>query len=831
MNNKLIIIGASLMAAVLPAAADQLTPDQALSRAASVRYGVAGFNKQSVNTIPVATGHSDGVNTYYVFDKASADGFVVIAADDAVDATVLGYSDNGRFIPGAIPPALQYMLDFYNNEIGWAASNPDQIVKAPRRVDASDYHDIAPILETTWDQGSPYYNLCPEIGGQHTYVGCVATAMAQIMKHHNWPEHGYGSNTYRVQSIGRNVTVDFSESVYEWDNMLPSYRGTSTSAQKAAVARLSYDCGVSVNMQYDLSGSGAVSNYVGGALNRHFGYDLGMTYVQRNYYYIDEWIALLYNELAEGRPLYYAGSAPDGGHAFVIDGFRTTDNFFHVNWGWNGMSDGYFRISSLNPENQGIGGASGGFSEGQEAWIGIRPAQEGSKVVPQMLALNKFTVMSKSYTRTSSAQAQFFGSSSYAQFANYSIQAITCQMGVQLTNEATGEVTYVASSTAASSYNIFTGGSRINVRASSFPQTGTYIVKPAFLFDGEWYEMPQPVTSTQVSLKLTATADRLEFADMPRNAALTVESFNAPDEVYTNALCHATALVKTEGAGIYTDFALKLTNVAGTRTYATVAQDVLDIAEDNTVEVDLSGFLTSASTVTDGTECKLVLTYGSGNGTVLAEKTVVYHTNEVACTVNSVVPESTSGTGTQFRPYRFPVDQFSATVEISCTSGFFCERINGAFLSTGGTVLGILHGDVLTLNEGETGAITISGNPSDLIEVNKIYMFTPYSPNMTSELLKTVYVRAEASGITELGPVDDTQLSVVLAPGSDALQVVAASALRRVELYSTNGALAMTADGNGASDMQLGVGAIAPGIYVVRALTDNGVFTARVVKK
>jgi hypothetical protein len=235
-------------------------------------------------------------------------------------------------------------------------------------------------VETRWNQDAPYNNLCPLDGISRSMTGCVATAMAQIMKYHEHP-------TTRTEPIPTYTTTDKKIKVpdtahpianvtnYNWTQMLNSYI-SSTSTQKTAVATLMYHCGASVEMNYTADESGANSRKVVTALKTYFDYDAGTTYLGRNYHSYEEWVNLLKTELKANRPVYYDGYGKLGddvfGHAFVCDGYDTAD-FFHFNWGWGGSSDGYFELSALNPGTLGIGGGSGGYNHDQGIIIGIQP--------------------------------------------------------------------------------------------------------------------------------------------------------------------------------------------------------------------------------------------------------------------------------------------------------------------------------------------------------------------------------------------------------------------------------------------------------------------------
>lgn len=289
-------------------------------------------------------------------------GFLVTTGE-----TLAGYSDSGSFDPAAMPPALEALLREAAGE-------------APA-AESFTYTPVAPLLgEIAFDQLEPYNNLCPNyMGASRSATGCMATAMSQIMRYHKYPEHGYGSNTYNPKlypAIGT-ISVDFTQSFYDWENILPSYSGDYTDAQAAAVARLLFDAGVAVNMDYGPQSGGFNEDWPR-AIFTHFGYDKGVALRRRPYYTSREWLDMIHADLEAGCPVYAGGYAESGGHAFVFDGMDA-NGFLHVNWGWSGMCNGYFSINLLTPPTQGTGGANGGFNNNQVIVTGIHPPVEGSE--------------------------------------------------------------------------------------------------------------------------------------------------------------------------------------------------------------------------------------------------------------------------------------------------------------------------------------------------------------------------------------------------------------------------------------------------------------------
>lgn len=315
---------------------------------------------------------------FYVFDRGSAGGFVVVAGDDRLPQ-VLGYSETGTFVADKLPLAMQDWMAEMNREIAFLKSHNGVMAHQP----AKRATPIEPLMTTLWNQDWPYNNLCPTYtaGGVavRAVTGCVATAMAQIMKYHEWPLRGTGSHTYNCNvndTDPTTLTADFSQSEYEWDKMLDFYDSNSSEESCYAVAKLMSDAGISIDMGYG-SSSGASESAVVTALTRYFGYSNRHYLLDRDLFGADEWDQLLYDEIGAGRPILYCGytytQGSLGGHAFVLDGIDS-DGLFHVNWGWGGSSDGYFMVSLLAP------GSGYNFKYGQDGLFGVVPAQNADEV-------------------------------------------------------------------------------------------------------------------------------------------------------------------------------------------------------------------------------------------------------------------------------------------------------------------------------------------------------------------------------------------------------------------------------------------------------------------
>jgi len=348
MNRKFFIIG-YLFLVSLSLNAAQRTVSEATKEANK-------FLSQSTlrSTGDIQLAYTSMENTYYVFNRPDDSGFVIISGDDKAK-TVLGYADNGIFDYSSLPDNFKYWLSCYEKELK-SLTVQEHVMEItqqnPKAAPANFAPSVTPLVDAKWGQSTPYNNLCPIIpdgkpnAGRRTVTGCVATAIAQIMKYYEWPLSYSFSKSYSTQTLNININESFN-GVYDWTNMINSYSGPYTPANQTAVSTLMYHCGVAVYMDYDTE-SGAYSFDVPPALQL-FGYDRNMQIYMRDYYTNTEWKNMLMTELSAGRPVFYSGvSSSDGGHAFVCDGYDTNE-FFHFNWGWSGYANGYFELSALNP--------------------------------------------------------------------------------------------------------------------------------------------------------------------------------------------------------------------------------------------------------------------------------------------------------------------------------------------------------------------------------------------------------------------------------------------------------------------------------------------------
>lgn len=311
--------------------------------------------------------HADGRTELYALPAVQQSG----------EPVLMGYTD--KPVPAGVemPEALKDWLHDVQRATAYADAHPEALLGADA-LQTTPPTTIAPLLgDIEWDQGSPYSALCPS----GCPVGCVATAMAQVMYYWGYPQQGSHSHSWSYN--GKDHYVDFGATTYDWNLMYAKHHSTDSQESNDEVAKLSYHCGVSVDMMWESGGSGSYLERVPYALAHYFGYNPRVASTWRTDYTYDEWNQHLITELEAGRPILFSGTSEEGGHAFVIDG-RNSRGYYHVNWGWDGYYNGYYDICVLNPTGTGTGAtpSANGFSLNQTAIVNCCPEEVGDFISP-----------------------------------------------------------------------------------------------------------------------------------------------------------------------------------------------------------------------------------------------------------------------------------------------------------------------------------------------------------------------------------------------------------------------------------------------------------------
>jgi len=362
--------------------ADDITEQQAM-QIASQTFASSGIqntengkrNARSMADIRPVLAYTqlseEGNRNIYVFNNDIQDGgFVIVAGSDNVSDIVIGYSDHGTFDYDTAPCALKLLLQQFSKQIDLLREKPIFAAQRKVRQKAVNMGNVVvqPLIKTHWTQGAPYNDLCPVYeGDEHTFNGCVPTAMTQVMNYWKYPNQGRGNieywfyphaeGNYYVPDLEnrRDVSADFSQSVYDWDNMLNDYSSGYSQKQGDAVALLMSDVGAAVQTAYGYEfGSLASVTQIETALIKYFDYNPDSVQTIHRILYVpdgenDAFDELLKAELDAKRPVLLAGQPATTimSHGMVVDGY-TDEDFFHINFGWGGQCDGYYQTTLID---------------------------------------------------------------------------------------------------------------------------------------------------------------------------------------------------------------------------------------------------------------------------------------------------------------------------------------------------------------------------------------------------------------------------------------------------------------------------------------------------
>ena len=348
---RINLILAILLVGLMPMFAKPV--DDQMAQAVAQKFSKERFalERQGVAQL-VQTGLYDSYYVYNIGDK----GFVIVAADDAY-RPVIGYSDESSFDVNDVPPALQDYLESIALRIHRLRGNGDAV--APPLV-AAEWESVLAhgkllsrnggrgvdyLCQTKWNQTYPYNYCCPEDpagSGGHAIVGCLATAMSQLMRFWAMPAQGIGSHCYYHDTYGQ-ICADFGNTTYDWEHMPNVLNNNSSEEEKVATGTLCFHCGVTIDMGYGPDGSGGASGPIPGVMHTYFNYSDANVQLRRDDYETETWKTMVREQFDMGWPMYYGGCQDGGCHAFVCDGYDDFD-MFHFNLGWGGGSDGWYLI-------------------------------------------------------------------------------------------------------------------------------------------------------------------------------------------------------------------------------------------------------------------------------------------------------------------------------------------------------------------------------------------------------------------------------------------------------------------------------------------------------
>ena len=601
------------------------------------------------NARRMLSGSQTSTPSFYVFNTVGDKGFVIVSGDDRT-TPVLGYTDSGNYDPNNLPANMKAWLEGYEQQIkdldmlGITSEN----LNAPRPT----HNSISPMITSHWDQGAPYWEQCPvfmdidqngDTISEIAYTGCVATSMAQIMNYYKFPLictqtiPSYEMTYYWNEEYYVADTDPLAPIFFDWDNMRDNYTGAETQAEKDAVAWLMLYAGCAAHMNYGVNASSTSDPYIPTAFNDYFNYDAKLVY--RSDYDQADWEEMIYQELVEGRPLIYNGrSGTGGGHSFVCDGYAYGD-YFHINWGWGGLGDGYFVLSVLNPYAGG-GVASVTSAEGynidQTAIIGIQPGYSGQpeEVDHRLTVWNMYYTGSRTFDRSDDGYFKLTKRRYIKVTAEDHIDDGTRYLrGIALYDSNDNFVEMIAQTYYGSSYISVTDSWPDTQSSTTYPfgsgiTSGTYKIVPVSSVQGSNVWKPM-IDSDRYYIEATINGNSITLTDHPIvNLQSTNFEFTGGEKVGTAEQCHVT--VKNNSTDRYSG-----------KLYLYVSNEQLDEYSEYTsvVEAEIPGGGTKVVTFNftpqnAGSKSAYLSTYDntwnpsiSGTGSVNIAGSVVYPMN------------------------------------------------------------------------------------------------------------------------------------------------------------------------------------------------------------
>lgn len=356
-------------------AATPISPKKVLSKARQIAGTQLSVQPSDIR-IAYKTVRTSGEPSLYVVNMGHGKGFVVLSGDDSTEE-LIGYNDQGDFDASQMPDNMRAWLDMWTAQLDAELSTSTTAVQRASRVKAINNHSTAviePLITSRWGQGSPYNKLCPTLGDVKCPTGCVATALSQILRYHHYPNGSTTSIPSYVTTTNKLNMPELPPTSFNWELMTDEVNEESPQETIDEVAKLMKYCGQTVKMDYRDNGAGSFFYDLPEGLPNYFGYPNTLHHEYRESYDEEGWEQLLVNELQHHQPvLYSAYTNTDAGHAFICDGYDG-NGFFHINWGWAGAANGYYRLPSAHAKGEGLNPNVKNYhlSMNQSALIGIK---------------------------------------------------------------------------------------------------------------------------------------------------------------------------------------------------------------------------------------------------------------------------------------------------------------------------------------------------------------------------------------------------------------------------------------------------------------------------
>ena len=773
---------------------------------------------------------------FYIF-STEKDGFVIVSADDRLKP-ILGYSDTGSFKTENLPDNILNWFQFYANELKFISNNSspteNRITLDPPVTRSSFPAAISPLLGSiAWNQSEPYNNLCPVVGTERTVTGCVATAMAQIMMYHKYPDTGQGTISYSTRTRGIPLSANFANVTFKWNKMQPTYQANDVSESANCVAELMYNCGLAVEMDYNIAsvgGSGAYDHDVPIALIDYFKYDENMQVLRRDLFSYTEWLNYIKTELTESRPIYYTGQSDDGGHAFVADGYDNQD-LVHINWGWGSSNNGYFEFTSLDPESHGIGGGSGGYSSQQYMIVGFQKPNDTTKYKSHFGTISSFEISSQSIARN--GKFSFTWNNIY----NFGMPSLASNVGVALYEN--GVRKELLTSFLAGDRESLAGWGRYsipNLAISNAIPTGNYqlhlVVKDSRdndwvivrAFQGEVGYFNVDITNSQIAF----TAPNIE-------PEFTANSFESLHKLYAGGSGDYKINIHNNGAESLCTVGILFQSTTNPDSYSLAASVKVTLITGVEKELTLSGI----SDVAPG-NYKIIPAYlieddNWGLIPMDANHTVTVHAAPVGT-------PSLSLTKTPQLAANIikPGEPLVMTLSIKNDGAVYDDAIYLPTFEVGGSNSSVaMPYKKVFIDAGETAQITFTAQLNITKEGNYIIQPRYYTEGAgLNNFLRYGSILNISFSVNALtGIINETTSErafiVYPTPVDDVLNIKAAENIRKIELFNASGNMIKQVAGSiqAGGTCTIAVSDLPAGIYFLQIQTDDNVYSSKFIKK
>lgn len=310
-------------------------------------------------------------------------GFAIVSGDDLVEP-IVGFISQGKYVPESTNPLGALVLRDLPGRVAAVRTMEQQTLMqgkeftplgleraakgkwdrlkaaAPEAQTLTGLGSVAdvrvpPLVQSRWSQSTEGGTYCYNYYTPNHYVcGCVATAMSQLMRYHQYPTLGVGTTAFTiyVDNIPQSRNLrggNGSGGPYNWASMVLDPDYSTSDVQRQAIGALTHDAGLSVNMKYTAGSSGA-SHLGATSLVSTFKYTNAREAVNNS----NIPSAALYNminaNLDASLPVLLGIFGYDGGHAIVADGYgyNYATLYHHLNLGWAGSDDAWYNLPTID---------------------------------------------------------------------------------------------------------------------------------------------------------------------------------------------------------------------------------------------------------------------------------------------------------------------------------------------------------------------------------------------------------------------------------------------------------------------------------------------------